>query len=197
MTSSVDNTHARPRRHDSTAARQALLLAATELFEQRGYDATTVRAIGERAGIDAALIARYFGSKEALYLATFAEAERPSAAGEPVEMLRFLIRRTEARGMGPISLAMVSPTLTEPMRAQIEDVVASRLVAPLQDTLESRVDNDAGLRAELIVAAAVGISLARAAGTLPRLRDATLEQLLAAIGPALDVLGDHHETDAT
>jgi AcrR family transcriptional regulator len=46
---------------DAAASKQALLEAARSLFGQRGFKSTTIRDIGERAGVDAALIARYFG----------------------------------------------------------------------------------------------------------------------------------------
>ena len=58
-----------PRRRDAGATRQALLDAARELFDAHGFRGTTVRAIGERAGVDQALIARYFGGKAELYQA--------------------------------------------------------------------------------------------------------------------------------
>ncbi len=45
------------------ATRQALLDAARALFGEHGYEGTTRREIGVRAGADPALIARYFGSK--------------------------------------------------------------------------------------------------------------------------------------
>ena len=63
------------RSRDAAASRQALLEAAQDLFGQLGFERTTVRDIGERAGVDAALIARYFGSKADLYIAAVA-AER-------------------------------------------------------------------------------------------------------------------------
>jgi AcrR family transcriptional regulator len=65
--SSVADKPGTRRRHDAQASREALLDAATALFEARGYQATTVRDIGERAAVDPALIARYFGGKEGLY----------------------------------------------------------------------------------------------------------------------------------
>src|ERR1700735_2076561 len=63
----------RPR--DAPASRQALFSAAQELFAQKGFERTTLREIGELAGVDAALLARYFGSKADLYVAVVA-AER-------------------------------------------------------------------------------------------------------------------------
>jgi len=58
------------RRRDSARSRQALLDAAATLFSERGFDRTTVREIGERATVDPALIARYFGGKAGLYVET-------------------------------------------------------------------------------------------------------------------------------
>ena len=55
------------RRHDAGASRRALLDATGPLFDERGFDRATTRDIGARAGVDAALIARYFGSKEGLH----------------------------------------------------------------------------------------------------------------------------------
>ena len=47
----------------------AVLDAATELIADRGQDAVTVRAIAARAGINHALVHRYFGSKDELIAA--------------------------------------------------------------------------------------------------------------------------------
>lgn len=44
----------------------AVLDAATELVADRGPNAVTVRAIAERAGVNHALVHRYFGSKDDL-----------------------------------------------------------------------------------------------------------------------------------
>ena len=63
MSTTVDGV----RRRDAAATRRALLEAARELFGTRGFEATTLREIGERAGADPALFARYFGSKGQLF----------------------------------------------------------------------------------------------------------------------------------
>ncbi|WAC73363.1 TetR family transcriptional regulator [Roseateles sp. SL47] len=47
----------------------ALLRTARGIFARRGYEATSVRDIARQAGVDAALIAHHFGSKEALWIA--------------------------------------------------------------------------------------------------------------------------------
>src|SRR5580704_4184328 len=77
----------RPR--DAAASKDALLQAAQTLFGQQGFEGTTIREIGEQAGVDAALIARYFGSKADLYIAAvMAEnAEEKPGAYERLEQL--------------------------------------------------------------------------------------------------------------
>ncbi|MBI5524578.1 MAG: TetR/AcrR family transcriptional regulator [Desulfarculus sp.] len=50
------------------AVRQRLLRAASELFAQKGYAATTVREIVAAAGVTKPVLYYYFGSKEGLYL---------------------------------------------------------------------------------------------------------------------------------
>lgn len=45
----------------------AIQAAARRLFEQQGYDRTTVREIAAAAGTDPALVIRYFGSKDGLF----------------------------------------------------------------------------------------------------------------------------------
>jgi AcrR family transcriptional regulator len=49
--------------------RERLLLAATELFTSRGYSATAVREIVERAEVTKPVLYYHFASKEGIYLA--------------------------------------------------------------------------------------------------------------------------------
>ncbi|MEA2127408.1 MAG: hypothetical protein QOJ85_299 [Solirubrobacteraceae bacterium] len=195
MSSRADNgiTAPRPatrrRRHDARASREALLDAADALFHERGYDAATVRDIGERAGVDAALIARYFGSKEGLYLATLEQGRAPMP-NDPMEVLDRMLNRSEQRGSGPVPRAMVSPTLTDAMREQIREIMRRRLVDPLASQLGEQGVPDARLRVELLVAMAIGVSLTRAGGTLPTLAEAPLDDVLTVLRPLVEALHD-------
>src|SRR5215213_11453234 len=56
-----------PRRSDATKA--AILRAAREQFASSGYQGATIRAIATAAGIDPAMVMRYFGNKEKLFAA--------------------------------------------------------------------------------------------------------------------------------
>lgn len=52
----------------ATSTRDAIAASALELFETRGFAASSVRAIAAAAGVDPALVIRHFGSKEQLFL---------------------------------------------------------------------------------------------------------------------------------
>ncbi|MET1075957.1 MAG: helix-turn-helix domain-containing protein, partial [Umezawaea sp.] len=89
---------AEPRRRDSAATRAALLAAATSLFAERGFEHATVRDIAARAGVNQALLFRYFGSKDALYASVMAgqgrELLEDDSAGRLLEgVLRRLLEK--------------------------------------------------------------------------------------------------------
>jgi len=51
------------------AGSDALLKSARQAFAKRGFESTSVREIARDSGVDPALIAHHFGSKEALWIA--------------------------------------------------------------------------------------------------------------------------------
>ncbi|MGH3728233.1 MAG: TetR family transcriptional regulator [Micromonosporaceae bacterium] len=63
----AQTTPAPPRRSDATRA--AILTAARERFAADGYERATIRAIAADAGIDPAMVMRYYGNKEKLFAA--------------------------------------------------------------------------------------------------------------------------------
>jgi TetR/AcrR family transcriptional regulator len=54
---------------DADRSREAILASAEELFAKQGYDATSLAAIGDAAGVSRGTPSYFFGSKEALYVA--------------------------------------------------------------------------------------------------------------------------------
>jgi AcrR family transcriptional regulator len=185
-----DKATATRRPHDAEASRRALLDAARGVFDEVGYDRATTREIGERAGVDPALIARYFDSKEGLFIAAIAagSAEEVGLDFAPHELLRFLLERWESQGHNPISRALASPQLTAGAREQISAVVDDRVVQGCAEELRARGVDEPELRAELLVALAVGVAMTRANGTLRTLAAAPREQVLASLAPILDAL---------
>src|SRR5881396_2159578 len=60
---------ARPTGRRSDRTKAAILAAAREHFAASGYERATIRAIARKAGIDPAMVMRYFGTKEKLFAA--------------------------------------------------------------------------------------------------------------------------------
>jgi AcrR family transcriptional regulator len=191
MTSTGDKTTTVRRPHDAAATRMALLEAARALFDEVGYDRATTREIGERADVDPALIARYFDGKEGLFLAAISEVsgDEEELEFEPAALLAALVERWDERGHSPISRALASPVLSDEMRLQVSKLIGERLLAQLIEVLRERGVAEPELRAELLVAMALGIAMTRANGTLETLAAAPREQVLETLGPIVDAFG--------
>mgnify|MGYP000104584696 CR=1 FL=1 len=67
----------RPTGADAEATRRRILSAALSLFSQWGYDATRVKDVALKAGVNAALVHHYFGDKDALYDTVLLDALQP------------------------------------------------------------------------------------------------------------------------
>lgn len=71
---------------DPTGTKLALIMAAGELFAERGLDGTGIRAIAEKANANIAAINYHFGSKEHLYTEAVLYAARHGASTRAVEL---------------------------------------------------------------------------------------------------------------
>ena len=161
----------RPR--DSAATRQALLRAARELFATSGYDATTVRAVADRAGVNQALLFRYFGNKEGLFTeAVLGGALQLLSDGPREDLLERTLAAilADAAGGGEPLMAVLraagSAQVAQEVRMQLGDAYSSAFAS----LVETDDPADARVRADLLLAWLLGISLMRGAlrtGPLP------------------------------
>ncbi|WP_432476360.1 TetR family transcriptional regulator [Nocardioides sp. GXQ0305] len=76
---SASTSSPRGRRPGSPDTRAAILDAARARFAEGGFRATTIRAVAADAGVDAALVHHYFGTKDDLFLASLALPVDPRA----------------------------------------------------------------------------------------------------------------------
>jgi AcrR family transcriptional regulator len=184
------------RRRDAGATRQALMDAGRELFDAHGFRGTTVRAIGERAGVDQALIARYFGGKAELYQAVLDEdhvqpvAESteapPPRTRSPREVVDLLLTRVDEHGVGPVLRALTDPDTDPATREELGGRLRDRVTAPLARWLKEQGVAGHQLRAEVIVAQMIGVMITRATGGLPRVAAADRDKLAALLEEMLD-----------
>ena len=78
------------RRRNAATTRQAILQAAHRCFLDESYDSVGLREIASAAGVDVALVSRYFGGKEQLFKEA-QEGKRPCPRSDAAE-LRFPFR---------------------------------------------------------------------------------------------------------
>jgi AcrR family transcriptional regulator len=169
----------RPR--DADASRAALLQAAGELFAERGYERATARDIGTRAGVDPAMIARYFGGKAQLYIAVVhaeSGADVTSDILDP-DRMRDHIMRAAQRGPGPIYQVAVRPHDDPAAQAAARAELHARMVVPLTERLRRDGVDQPEARAELISAAFIGVLLARTSGAFDHLQALGVVELQA------------------
>ncbi len=70
MDADSDSPRRTGRRRGNPDTRGQVLAAAEEVFAEQGFDGATIRGIARRAGVDPALIHRWFGDKRGVFMAT-------------------------------------------------------------------------------------------------------------------------------
>jgi AcrR family transcriptional regulator len=193
-TSEADLVPKSARTRDAAASKESLLQAAQELFGQRGFERTTIRDIGERAGVDAALIARYFGSKADLYFAAVAAEDARELESKGFEglhqMADTVVSRADDHGPGPIMQALIRLDASDDIRRAALQRVRRRLVEPLVVEMTDHGVDRPELRAEIVAAAMLGISLSRSLGWFEEVRSVPKDELVTLIAAALrEVIG--------
>ncbi|MFD1147356.1 TetR/AcrR family transcriptional regulator [Saccharothrix hoggarensis] len=182
----------RPR--DAAATKAALLEAATKLFGERGFDRTTVRDIATLAGVNQALLFRYFGSKDALFATVLATQSRELLEDSPAERLlrTVLLRvmedkpRREDHPLYAVLRSSHHDSAADVVRQQLGEEYA-RALASLTDA------DDAELRADLVLAWVVGIGVLRAVFAKQPLAGADREAVAELVTRAAAVLLEHTE----
>ncbi|WP_024795450.1 TetR/AcrR family transcriptional regulator [Tomitella biformata] len=177
--------------------RDAVQEAAAELFSEQGFAATGVREIAGRAGVDPALVIRYFGSKEKLFLRTmtmssaFADAMQGPMAHLGESLVAVVIRKTlpppapMATGVFVALLrASDRPTVQEHLRESVDEMIVALLAPRLQGP-------DAELRSRLVSAQITGLMAALFAIEDPGLLAAPQELIARHYGRAIQTLLDN------
>jgi AcrR family transcriptional regulator len=156
MTTPPPGSRAEQRRR--TEAR--ILDAASRVFVAEGYERTTIRAVASAAGVDAGLVMHYFGSKQELYRRVIDAAPVPDISGTPAEaaeqILALLADRLASASVA--SLALLRSMLTNPEAASAASDGIARYEAQIAQAIPA---DDADLRAAIISAITIGITVSR------------------------------------
>lgn len=174
------------RRSETT---EKLLRAARAQFAALGFERTTVRSVAAEAGVDPALVIRYFGGKDGLFAeAAAVDLKLPDLRHVPRQEIgqavvkHFLHRWEDEDGHDILRVLMRSaatnPSAAAQMRAIFADQVA-RMVASVVPEREART------RAGLIATQVLGLAFVRNVVRLPE-PALDIDALARTIGPTIE-----------
>ncbi|MFD7973267.1 TetR/AcrR family transcriptional regulator [Streptomyces clavifer] len=194
-------------RRNSAATRAALLRAAHGRFIRLGYERTTLRDVAGDAGVNIALVKRYFGSKEGLFKAALAANPRfldpdghgPSGVAGLADALasQFSADAWPEFGEHPVLMLLRTPDegdLGDLRRAALQDF--ARHVLASVDPLPDVGTTERELRSQLVVALGVGMAVLRSTVAVQPLGDAGPRELAPLLRLALRALLEEPRIDA-
>lgn len=189
----VPQPRRRGRPRGGSDARSRIVAAATDEFAENGYDGATMRAIATRAGVDAALVHHYFGTKADLFTEIVGAPLRPDLdipellAGDRAilgeSIVRYILGRFEQpdvrkRGVLLLRNAIGNRLATPLLAAFLSRELLGRITAEIGGA-------DAELRASLAASQVAGMLVARYILKLPGIASAPVDDLVSWIGPTI------------
>ncbi|WP_327638175.1 TetR family transcriptional regulator [Kribbella sp. NBC_00482] len=183
------------RRPGGPDTRGEIVQAARESFADKGFAATSIRAVARRAGVDAALVHHYFDSKDELFIEAMAIPVDPRRiAAQIVDgPLEDIGRRIATVFLG----VWESPDGQQRMKALFRSVVTSDEVArmmregitqmiiqPVSQVLDVP---DAQLRVGLVASQLVGAAIVRYLVGLEPVASIDVETLIDRLAPVLQL----------
>jgi AcrR family transcriptional regulator len=184
---------ARKAADEGPGARERILEAARAEFAERGYDKTTMRGIARAAGVDAALVHHYFGTKDDVFAAAIEVSFEPAMvlpqilgqgqAGIGERLARYFIGIWENPATRAPLLAIVRSALTHEAAAKVlRGFVLRRLLERVAAELDVP---DPHFRAELAASHMVGIAILRYVVQVEPLASVDPEEIVRMVAPSL------------
>lgn len=170
----------------SIRTRAAIETAARELFSINGFDRTTVRDIGARAGIDPSMIIRYFGSKDALFahvatpdlqLATIDDPD-PATIGESI-VRHFLDIWEGEKGGGGMRVLLRSAASNEEAAERMRTMFINQVMPAIARMGSAET---ATSRAGLVTTQIIGLAMTRYVLRVPPVVAMSRETIIRTIG---------------
>jgi AcrR family transcriptional regulator len=180
MTTPPSNSRAEQRRR--TEAR--ILDAASRVFVTAGFERATIRAVASAAGVDAGLVMHYFDSKQELFRRVIDAAPIPEVSGAPEQATEQILATLADRlaNEPAASLAILRSMLTNPEAASVISEGMARYQAQIAQAIPA---DDASLRAALISAIILGVTVSRHLIKSDELASADPEQVISLLRPCM------------
>jgi AcrR family transcriptional regulator len=181
------------RRPGASTTREEIVAAAAAAFSSSGYEGTSMRQVAVDAGVDPALVRRFFGGKEQLFSAVVEAVFQPEQAvamlldgprGKLGERLAgyVLCLLGDVDQPGPLLGLMRSAATNEHAAAQIRAFLANEMLGKVTQRFGT---DRPELRAALAASQLVGLGIARYAVRVDALVAAEDGELIAWIAPTL------------
>jgi AcrR family transcriptional regulator len=161
-----------------------ILEAASRIFVTAGYERATIRAVASAADVDAGLVMHYFGSKQELFRRVIEAAPVPEVSGAPEQATEQILATLADRlANEPVaSLAILRSMLTNPEAADVISEGLARYQAQITRAIPA---DDASLRAALISAIILGVTVSRHLIKSDELASADPAQVISLLRPGL------------
>jgi AcrR family transcriptional regulator len=161
-----------------------ILDAASRVFVTAGYERATIRAVASAAGVDAGLVMHYFGSKQELFRRVIGAAPVPAVSGGPGQATEQILATLADRlANEPVaSLAILRSMLTNPEAASVISAGMARYQAQIAQAIPA---DDASLRAALISAIILGVTVSRHLIKSDELASADPAQVISLLRPGM------------
>jgi AcrR family transcriptional regulator len=179
--------------HQSRADRRRatetrILNSARELFAEKGFDRTTIRAVATAASVDPALVMQYFGSKRELFTQAVQAFPVLPTATDTDALVDQLLATLDLKlgGLPEGTLAMMRSMLTDPAAADHVRITLDRQIDSVSAALPAAEDPE--LRAALFVTTMLGVTIGHQFLRLAVLRDAPADRIAAILRPAFKTL---------
>lgn len=150
----------------SQGTRDRILESARILFSSAGYEGTTVRQIADRAQANVALVIRYYGSKENLFVTAVTfdlqlpDLEAIARDELGTRLVRHFLRVWEEEPIGRQLVALLKSSTTHlPASARLQEIFQAQLCAAVRAISHSSAE--AEVRATLVASQMLGFALVR------------------------------------
>jgi AcrR family transcriptional regulator len=169
----------------SEGTRAAILAAARERFAADGYERSTIRAIAADAGIDPAMVMRYYGNKEKLFAAA---ADFDLRIPDLTAVARAEVGNVLARHL--LDLWEGDETMMALLRAGVTNEGAaakmrSICAAQIMPMVAEFSPDSAATRAGMLATQVLGFALCRYVLRFPPVVEMSSDEVVRWLGPTL------------
>jgi AcrR family transcriptional regulator len=181
------------RKRPASDTRDRILAVARDLFARNGFENTSIRSIAAGAGVDAALVHHYFGTKTQLFAAAIHIPIDPMTVIGP-------LREVPVEEIGHVLPSLLLPLWDSEMGkgfiATLRSLLAGSDVSMVRSFLQDvitvevggRVDDPPGtghIRVQFVASQLVGVVMARYILELEPFRSLPVDQVVETIAPNL------------